>query len=156
MKVSELGISFIKSFEKCYLHTYIDDVGIATIGWGNTWYADKRHVSIGDRSLTQAEADTLFLLILSVFEKSITNLIYGRNINQNQFDALVSFAYNVGLANLKGSTLLKKVLANSIDESIESEFLKWNKGGGKILNGLTKRRLAEANIYFKNIYVNHI
>jgi lysozyme len=69
-------------------------------------------------------------------------------INQNQFDALVSFCYNVGPGNLKSSTLLKKVNANPNDPTIRTEFLKWNKGGGKVLAGLTRRRTAEANLYF--------
>jgi lysozyme len=71
------------------------------------------------------------------------------DINQNQFDALVSFAYNLGPGNLKSSTLLKKVNANPEDESIRLEFMKWVKAGGKTLKGLVRRREAEANLYFK-------
>ena len=70
-------------------------------------------------------------------------------LTQNQFDALVSFCYNVGPANLKASTLLKKVNANPNDETIREELKKWNKGGGKVLKGLTRRREAEANLYFQ-------
>ena len=71
------------------------------------------------------------------------------DINQNQFDALVSFAYNLGPANLKVSTLLKKINANPEDESIKLEFMKWVKAGGKTLKGLVRRREAEAQLYFK-------
>ena len=71
------------------------------------------------------------------------------DINQNQFDALVSFAYNLGPANLKSSTLLKKVNANPEDETIRAEFMKWTKAGGRVLRGLVRRREAEANLYFK-------
>jgi lysozyme len=70
-------------------------------------------------------------------------------ITDNQFSALVSFAFNCGIGNLQTSTLLKKVNVNPADQTIKDEFLKWNKGGGKILNGLTRRRQAEAELYFK-------
>jgi lysozyme len=72
-------------------------------------------------------------------------------INQNQFDALVDFAYNLGTGNLKSSTLLKKVNADPKDHKISEEFLKWNRAGGKVLKGLTARRVAEAELYFKDI-----
>ena len=71
------------------------------------------------------------------------------HITPNQFGALVSFAYNCGIANLQKSTLLKKVIANHNDATIKDEFLKWNKAGGKVLAGLTRRREAESNLYFK-------
>jgi lysozyme len=72
-----------------------------------------------------------------------------KQLNENQFSALVCFAYNVGIGNLKKSTLLRKANINPNDETIAGEFAKWNKAGGKVLNGLTRRRLAEADLYFK-------
>ena len=77
---------------------------------------------------------------------TIINII--DKINQNQKDALTDFAYNCGVGNLKNSTLLKKVNANPIDASIRAEFLRWDKANGKVLAGLTRRREAEANLYF--------
>jgi lysozyme len=71
------------------------------------------------------------------------------DLTQSQFDALTSFCYNLGGGNLKSSTLLKKVNLNPNDPTIKAEFLKWNKAGGKVLAGLTRRREAEATLYFK-------
>jgi lysozyme len=70
------------------------------------------------------------------------------DISQSQFDALCSFAYNVGIGNLQKSTLIKKVNTNPSDPTIKDEFIKWNKGAGKVLAGLTKRRQAESDLYF--------
>ena len=69
-------------------------------------------------------------------------------LTSNQFSALVSFAYNVGLGALKSSTLLKRVNANPCDEDIKRQFMRWNKGGGRVLKGLTKRRQSESDLYF--------
>jgi lysozyme len=86
--------------------------------------------------------------MLVSFEKYVDSYCVD-SITQNEFDALVSFAYNLGPANLKASTLLKKVNANPNDESIRLEFMKWVKAGGKTLKGLVRRREAEADLYFK-------
>ena len=85
--------------------------------------------------------------LLVSYERSVDSYCVD-TINQNQFDALCSFAYNCGVGNLKSSTLLKKVNKNPNDPTIKDEFLKWNKGGGKVLTGLTKRRIEEAQLYF--------
>jgi len=146
MKPSENCYSIIKQFEGCKLKAYKDPVGIWTIGFGTIIYPDGAKVKQGD-SITIDRAD--FLLKWQVLTKSgaVESLV--KNVNQNQFDSLVSFAYNVGTGALKKSTLLKKLLVNPNDPSIEQEFLKWNKAGGKELAGLTKRRQAEADLYFK-------
>ena len=83
------------------------------------------------------------------FERSVDALCVD-TINQNQFDALVSFCYNVGASNLRTSTLLRKVNANPNDPTIALEFVKWNRANGRILNGLTRRRRAEAQLYFSD------
>jgi lysozyme len=85
--------------------------------------------------------------LLVSYERSVDSYCVD-TINQYQFDALCSFAYNCGVGNLKSSTLLKKVNKNPNDPTIKDEFLKWNKGGGKVLSGLTKRRIEEAQLYF--------
>ena len=146
MKPSESCYSIIKQFEGCKLKAYKDPVGIWTIGFGTIIYPDGAKVKEGD-SITIDRAD--FLLKWQVLTKSGTVESLVKNVNQNQFDSLVSFAYNVGTGALKKSTLLKKLLINPNDPSIEKEFLKWNKAGGKELAGLTKRRQAEADLYFK-------
>ena len=86
-------------------------------------------------------------MILSKFESQVYKSVKPM-LNSNQFSALVCFAYNVGTGNLLKSTLLKKVNANPLDPTIRDEFMKWNKGGGVVLNGLTRRREKEANLYF--------
>lgn len=140
------GINLIKSFEGCRLTAYKDSVGIPTIGWGNTQYENGVKVKIGDK-ITQERADELFLLIVKKFSQGVNQRVH--EINQNQFDALVSFSYNVGLGNLDASTLLKKVKKNPNDPTIPAEFHKWNRANGKVLPGLTRRRHAESALYTK-------
>lgn len=140
MKIGQNGIELIKQFEGCKLTAYLCPAKVLTIGYGHTHNVKKGQI------ITQLEADNLLKEDLTTFEKGITTLVRS-NINQNQFDALVSFAFNLGLANFKNSTLLKKVNANPNDTTIKNEFSKWNKGGGKILAGLIKRRESEAELF---------
>ena len=100
-----------------------------------------------DKEITKEFAFDIFKEIADRFAKRVDTLVT-KEINQNQFNALVSFAYNVGTGNFSSSTLLKKVNINPSDLSIKSEFLKWNKANKIVLNGLTNRRNEEANIYF--------
>lgn len=142
MIITNEGINLIKKFEGLKLEAYLCPAGVWTIGYGHT-----KGVKKGDK-ITQLEADNLLKEDLSSFEKGVTSLIKS-NINQNQFDALVSFAFNLGLVNLKNSTLLKKVNSNPDDRTIVDEFIKWIYAGGKPLEGLKRRRQAEAYLYFK-------
>ncbi len=146
MKINSSGIELIKEFESVELKAYKCPAGIWTIGYGNTFYEDKTPVKNGD-VITFDTARSLFNGILSEFETKVKTLVKS-NLNDNQFSALVSFAYNCGVGNLKSSTLLKKVNFNPLDPAIKDEFLKWNKSNGKVLNGLTSRRNAEAKLYF--------
>ena len=141
MEITNEGINLIKKFEGLKLESYLCPAGVWTIGYGHT-----KGVKKGDK-ITQLEADNFLKEDLISFEKGVTRLIKS-NINQNQFDALVSFAFNLGLANLKKSTLLKKVNSNPNDRTIVDEFIKWIYAGGKQLEGLKKRRQAEAYLYF--------
>ena len=108
-----------------------------------------------DKTITKEYAFEIFKVVANMFAKDVNNLIKSE-VNQNQFNSLVSFAYNVGSdidvdnipEGLGDSTLLKKVNINPNDKSIALEFLKWNKAKGKIVAGLTKRRQKEAQIYF--------
>ena len=137
----------IKSFEGFVGKPYKCPAGIPTIGYGATFYPDGKKVTMTDAVLTEEKATELLSHMLISFEKYVDSYCVD-TITQNQFDALVSFAYNLGPANLKASTLLKKVNANPADESIRLEFMKWVKAGGKTLKGLVRRREAEANLYF--------
>jgi len=146
-KTGSKGIELIKSFEGFRGKPYKCPAGIPTIGYGATFYPDGKKVTMNDAPITEEKATELLQSMLISFEKYVDS--YCRDdVNQNQFDALVSFAYNLGPANLKSSTLLKKVNANPSDESIRAEFMKWTRAGGRVLQGLVRRRTAEANLYF--------
>ena len=149
MEINQSGIDLVKKFEGSRLNAYLDSVNVPTIGYGATFYENGNKVKIGDK-ISQQRADELLTYHLNLFAKGITPLITSK-VNSNQFSALVSFAYNVGIGALKSSTLLKKVKANPNDKTIANEFAKWNKGGGKVLAGLTSRRAKESDIYFKKI-----
>ena len=147
MKVNKLGIDMMHHFEGCRLEAYQCSAKVWTIGWGNTYYEDKRPVKKGDK-ITQDQANKLFEMVMNEFAIMVRKALT-KELNDNQFSALVCFAYNVGLGNLKKSTLLRKVNANPNDETIAVEFAKWTRAGGKVLNGLVRRRKAEADLYFK-------
>jgi len=138
----------ICEFEGFSAKPYLCPAKLATIGYGNTFYADGKKVTMIDKEITKAEAFDMFKNIADKFAKRVSACVTSP-LNQNQFNSLVSFAYNVGVANFMRSTLLKKVNNNRLDHSIEDEFLKWDKVGTKKLAGLTKRRIYEADNYFK-------
>jgi lysozyme len=146
MKLNKLGIDLMHFFEGCKLEAYQCSAKVWTIGWGNTFYENGTPVRQGDK-ITQDRANSLFVFVANKFADEIKKLIK-TNLSENQFSALVCFAYNVGTGNLAKSTLLKKVNANPNDPSISNEFLRWNKAGGKELLGLTRRRTAESKLYF--------
>jgi lysozyme len=149
MKISATGakgISLIKQFEGFLSKPYKCPAGIPTIGYGATYYPNGLKVTMSDKAITEAQATTMLMNMLRTYEKSVDSFCRD-DINQNQFDALVAFAYNVGVNALKNSTLLKKVNKNPQDVTIRNEFLKWNKANGRALKGLTNRRIAEANLY---------
>lgn len=147
MKLNKAGSDLIQEFEGCKLKAYQCSAKKWTIGYGNTFFEDGTPVVAGN-AITQQKAEQLFEIIANDFSAKVAKLVTS-NVTTNQFGALVSFAYNCGVVNLQKSTLLKKVNANPNDSSIRAEFLKWNKAGGKVLAGLTRRREAEANLYFK-------
>ena len=146
-KLSLKGFELIKRFEGLSLKPYICPAGIPTIGYGNTYYPNGKKVTLKDEPITQSIADKLLESLLPPYEKAVDSFCRD-DISQSQFDALCSFAYNVGIGNLQKSTLIKKVNINPSDPTIKDEFLKWNKGAGKVLAGLTKRRQAESDLYF--------
>lgn len=145
-KISDNGIELIKRFEGLSLKPYLCPAKIPTIGYGNTFYKNGKKVTLNDKPITEQKAVEMLKQSLEKFEQYVDSYCID-TITQNQFDAIVSFCYNVGPANLKSSTLLKKVNANANDETIRAEFMKWTKGGGKVLKGLVTRRTAEADLY---------
>jgi lysozyme len=146
-KSSNKGLDLIKSFEGLKLKPYSCPAGIPTIGYGNTFYENGKKVTLTDPLITESRANDLLINSLAKFEQYVDSYCID-SINQHQFDALVSFCYNLGPQNLKSSTLLKKVNVNPSDPTIALEFMKWTKAGGKTLKGLVKRRQAESDLYF--------
>lgn len=146
-KISNLGLELIKKYEGFKAKAYLCPANVITIGFGSTYYENGTKVKLTDPLITQERATELLEALLVSYERSVDSYCVD-TINQNQFDALCSFAYNCGVGNLKSSTLLKKVNKNPNDPTIKDEFVKWNKGGGKVLTGLTKRRIEEAQLYF--------
>ena len=141
MRASEQAYDLIRSEEGLRLKTYKDPVGKLTIGYGHTRNAKP------DMEITLEQAEELLTQDVKSAERIVN--WYVRKVNQNQFDALVSFVFNVGSGHFKGSTLLRKVKVNPDDPSIADEFAKWIRGGGKVLPGLVRRRKREAELYFK-------
>lgn len=147
MTISNKGIDLIKSFEGLRLNAYLCSAGVPTIGYGATYYANDQKVKLGDK-ITQEAAEVLLRKTVRSFEQNVAALLNGVQVNSNQFDALVSFAFNLGTAALAKSTLLKKVKANPNDVTIIGEFEKWVNAGGKKSKGLVTRRKKEAELYF--------
>lgn len=145
MKISEQGINLIKHYEGFRENAYKCPAGVVTIGYGSTYYENGSRIKITDRIDKEAATD-LLLGTLRFFELE-TDKMTRDDITQAQFDALVSFAYNLGTHALRGSTLLKKVNKDPNDKTISLEFTKWVKAGGKTLQGLVTRRISEAKLY---------
>ena len=146
-KTSKNGIAFIKKYEGFKSKPYLCPANVPTIGYGATYYPNGQKVKLTDPAIDEKHASLLLEAMLNPYEKAVDT--YSRDdINQNQFDALVSFAYNLGVNALRDSTLLKKVNKNPNDPTIRNEFLKWRFADGKRLKGLVIRRTDEADLYF--------
>ena len=139
MAISQEGIALIKRFEGCELKSYRCSAGVPTIGYGST-----KGVSM-DMEITQERAEALLIEDISDFEEEVNKCVKVP-LTQNQFDALISWTFNLGPTNLKNSTLLK-VLNNKDYEGVPAQIKRWNKAGGKVLQGLIRRREAEALLF---------
>ena len=147
-KINKEGLDLIKSFEGFSSKPYLCPANVPTIGYGSTRYLHGEKVKMTDSAITELQAEQLLADTMSHYELAVDAMAVD-SISANQFSALVSFCYNCGESNLKSSTLLKKVNANPNDPTIADEFKKWNRGGNKVLAGLTRRRLAESELYNK-------
>lgn len=147
MKLDNKGYLLICEFEGLKLKPYLCSAKVPTIGYGNTYYPDGKRVTLLDKEITKQYAFEIFKDIADKFAKRVNEMVK-QPLTQNQFNSLVSFAYNVGTGNFSTSTLLKKVNANPNDLSIRAEFMKWNKANKVVVNGLTTRRKKESDIYF--------
>lgn len=140
MRISKNGLDLIKSFEGLRLSTYKCSAGVDTIGYGSTG----KHVKPG-LTITEGEAEALLRRDVYRFEDAVNKLVRVE-INQDQFDALVSISYNIGVTAISRSTLMKKVNAMEFD-SAKLEFARWAKANGKTMPGLARRRSAEARLF---------
>jgi len=139
MNISQEGLGLIKKFEGCELEAYVCAAGVWTIGYGST-----KGVKEGD-NISQEEADKLLLHEMDEYEGYITDNVTV-DLKQNQFDSLVSWVFNLGPTNLKASTMLK-VLNLGNFEGVPEQMKRWNKANGKTLDGLIRRREAEALLF---------
>lgn len=147
MKLDLNGYNLICEFEGLKLKPYLCSAKIPTIGYGNTYYTNGKRVTLLDDEITKEYAFEIFKTIADKFAKRVDDMVK-TELTQNQFNALVSFAYNVGTGAFATSTLLKKVNVNPNDATIKNEFLKWVRANKKVIQGLVNRRNKEALIYF--------
>jgi lysozyme len=139
MKYSQACVDLVKSFEGLKLKAYKCPAGVLTIGYGTTKGVKP------DWVITEFMAEAYLKRDLLEFEKAV-NKIINAPLNQNQFDALVSFCYNIGAGAFEKSTLARLINQGHYSKAAE-QFLRWNKSNGKILKGLTRRREAERKLF---------
>ena len=144
MKTSQKGINLILQFEGFSSKPYLDSAGIPTIGYGNTYYPGGKKVTMKDPAITKEKGAELFAAVLPSYEK-IVNAKIKVPITQNQFDALVSHTYNTGGSDTLFSLINKKAPAADIRNWFTARYIT---SGGKVLNGLIRRRKAEADLFF--------
>jgi len=162
MKTSEKGINLIKKHESLRLNSYLCPAKVWTIGYGHT------RTAVNNMKITEKQAVDLLVSDLSVAETGINVLTKNINLNQNQYDALVSFVFNVGVKAFRSSTLLKRIKAKESNDKIKEAFMMWRFGGNgenngidddgdglidepgekQLLKGLVKRRNDEAELFF--------
>jgi len=147
--ISPAGIALIKSFESCSLTAYQVPGDIPTIGWGNTYYEDNSKVKLG-QTITQRRADQLFENLVNRDFASLVTETITVPLTQHQFDALCSYAYNVAPKTFRNSPIVMMVNADPTNPKISEVWVKTNvRPGSKFTKGLTRRRTAEAKLYFQ-------
>ena len=147
MKISNKGLELIKEFEGFSANAYLCPAKIPTIGYGNTFWEDGRKVRIGEQISKSKALELLEFVANKDFADKIFPFIEV-SISQNQFDAMVSLAYNIGVGAFSNSTLLKRINVKDF-LGAGNEFLKWDKSNGKPLLGLTRRRQREKELFLK-------
>ncbi len=146
MEISKNGLDLIKSFEGFSSKPYLCPAGVPTIGYGTTLYPNGAHVKMTDKPIREEDAVSILRYWIDRTYGASVNRYIQKDITQNQYDALVSFAYNLGIGALKSSTLLKRVNQGK-NKKASKEFLKWDHAGRKRLAGLTRRRKAESEMF---------
>ena len=145
LKTSPAGLAIIKKFEGFRAKPYACPAGVATIGYGSTYYADGKPVKLTDAPVTEAQAQELLQATLAKYEACVNGAVK-MPINQNQFDAFVSFTYNVGCSAFRNSTMLRQFNQGYTPQAA-AQFNRWTLGGGKVLAGLVARRAAERALF---------
>lgn len=147
--------ALVRKSEGLVLHPYYDQARIPTIGYGTTRYPSGKHVEISDPYISESQAEDYMEHDLISAASATSNMLAGLNINQNQFDSLVDFTYNLGTGALHSSTLYKLIKINTLDPSIRIAFGLWNKitidGSHVVSSDLVARRKAEADLYFRPV-----
>lgn len=151
MQLSDDGFNLIAEFEGFRSAPYLDAVGVPTIGYGNTYYLDGRKVKMTDTPITKDEAKALKLAIINQDFAPAVNAMFADEIaqgqiTQNMFDAIISLAYNIGTGALAKSSIYRHIKAGDYDKAGQA-FLLYNKAGGRVLNGLVRRREAEKQLF---------
>lgn len=143
---AKLAAEVIKEFEGYSSKPYLCPSGIPTIGYGNTMYANGERVTMDDPEITEEQATEMLMDTIKTVEKQVKNVLEVK-LKAHQLAALISFTYNVGIGNFSNSTLLAWVNSNPDFQRIPEQFRRWNKGGGKVMNGLVRRREAEIELW---------
>lgn len=147
MRTNKAGQDLIKYWEKLRLDAYHCSAGVCTIGWGSTSYTDGSPIKIGDK-INEQTAQDLFEYHVKKCEDSVSSVIM-IPVTDNEFSAMVSLCYNIGTSAFKKSTLVKLLNSKSSKEDVAYQILLWNKSKGKVLNGLSKRRKDEHDLFLK-------
>ena len=148
MRVTDEAKALMRKHEGFREKAYLCPASKWTIGYGNTFYENGQPVREG-HVIDRYRAERLFSYWVDEFAKGVTRLLGGKKLNENQFSAVVSFCYNLGLRAFERSTLRRKILSNPDDPAIAAEFKRWTRAGGRVLNGLVTRRREESQLYFK-------
>lgn len=146
MRISKNCENKLKEYESLQLKAYLCPAGIPTIGWGHTGKVDGVPIKM-TMEITERKAQELFEEDIATVERPLANEPFANRLSQGQWDALVSFIYNVGWGNYKTSTLRKRIIEDVNHADIPNQFRRWNKSNGKVLAGLTKRREWEVEQY---------
>jgi lysozyme len=141
----QIAEALCKRFEGLYLRPYSCPAGVATVGYGATYYLDGRKVTLKDSAITKQEAERMLRwLLLNEYGPAVDKLCPGLT-GHKKAAAIVDFAFNLGIGRLRGSTLRRRINAGDF-EAAKIEIMKWNKAGGRVLRGLTLRRIAERDL----------
>ncbi|CAK0768518.1 lysozyme [Gammaproteobacteria bacterium] len=141
LRTSQAGIELIKRFEGLRLRVYRDAAGLLTVGYGHLLKPGEKFAA----GITEKQAELILVADLVSSEEAVRKWV-DVALTQGQFDALVSFVFNVGVGSFRGSTLLRKLNAGDVAEAA-GEFGRWNKAGGKVVEGLVRRRVVEREVF---------